>query len=122
MPKIDLDKALAAMEAGTKVFIGGWGKELAKGALKGIFKSIDRDGCVQHIENNISMWDGWSDDRWEKIRSIAKQVKFDDIVTMDNVMKVLEKDRSDLFVIFKFHPLAKPWLQAQLDELRRRIE
>ncbi len=122
MPNFDLNKALKALEFATKVGILGWSDKLSMGALKFIFQSIEKDVCYKFIEEDISMWRGWDEERWSIVRRISQKVKFSQVATMDNVMTILDKDRHDLWVIFTFHPQGKAWLDKQLTELRQKLE
>ncbi len=122
MSKFDFDKALELMEVATKVGILGWSDKLSMGALGAIFKHVDKDAATKFINQDLSMWDGWSEERWETIRRIANKIKFEQVVTMENVMAILQKERLDLYVLFSFHPGGKAWLRKQLEELKEKLE
>ena len=121
MPKLDLDKALHALEITSKVGIFGYSDRISMGILAAIFKNIEKDACYQYINLNKSLWDGWGEYRWDMIRRISNKLEFDKVVTVENAMAVIERDRPDLATIFKFHPQGKAWLESQITELKQRL-
>lgn len=121
MPKFNLDKALRGLEIVTKAGIFGYSDKIGMGILTSIFKNIDEAKCYEFINKGKYLWDSWGEDRWEIIRRMSKSIKFDVIVTMPNIMQILEKNRPDILTIISFHPQGKRWLESQVEEFHRKV-
>ena len=100
-----------------RILLGGWGQELALGALTSLLDDISPQEAYRYIEDGRDM----VPEDLSQYKRLAARVDILKILQVKKVLDTISSQRPDLASIILNHPGGMAWLERQVRLARERL-